>query len=695
MRTFDRKEPSQAAHYAGNAMGSAQRERDRVGPVRANGPDSRAPEDPAIQLRKSTARAATDVASLEQANRSGDAIGALLLRRVVERFVADAPARLAATRNAGELETQVRAVVERGRSAIEHAPKVSPEAMEAAHRGDTAQWNAELAPWLANAGRSVDRVGTAMSPVAKPSGSPLPTGLRGELEPALGASLSHVRIHTDADSASAADALHARAFATGQDIHFGAGQYDPSSPAGRHLIAHEVAHTVQQQGAAPAVQCKPRVSEPGDAAEHQAERFANAFVTGQSTQGLVTAGMQPAATIHRYGRDEHAALSTTCLIDLYDYLHTPEGKKWALDHGYANPEQLIQRIEADPVVKTHKEPLKPGERANHVAKLRGKSTQFSYGELTAMMGDLFGSWNSLYNATEDQRSHLMGEDSTASNEKYTNGNYVRLAANNENHFAVKNQETWLKLHTEAIEVAKQAGRDDKAFNQALFIEAASTHFLTDAFSSGHQFEKLPLLAAVHQDLRRNPLLTENREMQTYVGVIGLQDQWNIPNLIVKAIHDRMNAEGFDVVNGKGMKWRTVGDGNLAKSPETQRIAALAVFESRQQIFEARRAGDTFDSKNSAHVQAFLPNNDTIRRANSQAIGYISEARKQVEQIVYHERKTSKSKLGEVGGYLVEHNIEAIGDPQRERDILQRQDFDRRQGGSGAVPGSWFEWRWGK
>jgi hypothetical protein len=45
----------------------------------------------------------------------------------------------------------------------------------------------------------------------------------------------------------------------------------------------------------------------------------------------------------------------------------------------------------------------------------------------------------------------------------------------------------------------------------------------------------------------------------------------------------MNVEGFLVTNGKGMTWKTLGDGELAKSPETQRIAALAVFESRQQV----------------------------------------------------------------------------------------------------------------
>lgn len=70
------------------------------------------------------------------------------------------------------------------------------------------------------------------------SGAPLPGPLRGELEPALGADLSGVRVHTGAESAAASDALSAKAYAVGQDVHFGAGAYDPSSASGKHLIAH-------------------------------------------------------------------------------------------------------------------------------------------------------------------------------------------------------------------------------------------------------------------------------------------------------------------------------------------------------------------------------------------------------------------------------------------------------------------------
>jgi len=88
------------------------------------------------------------------------------------------------------------------------------------------------------------------------SGSPLPDVLMRKFESSLGADLSGVRIHTGGVSEQAADAVGAKAYTMGNDIHFGAGHFDPSSSSGQHLLAHEVAHTVQQSGAAQRMQFK-------------------------------------------------------------------------------------------------------------------------------------------------------------------------------------------------------------------------------------------------------------------------------------------------------------------------------------------------------------------------------------------------------------------------------------------------------
>ena len=65
------------------------------------------------------------------------------------------------------------------------------------------------------------------------------------MELALGADLSAVRVHLGPVADDAAAELGARAFTIGRDIFFGDGQYDPTSPNGRDLLAHELAHTLQ------------------------------------------------------------------------------------------------------------------------------------------------------------------------------------------------------------------------------------------------------------------------------------------------------------------------------------------------------------------------------------------------------------------------------------------------------------------
>lgn len=77
-------------------------------------------------------------------------------------------------------------------------------------------------------------------------GQALGAELRRFMEPRFGASFDGVRIHTDDTAARLAGQMQARAFAVGQQIFFGAGQFRPESRDGRELIAHELTHTLQQ-----------------------------------------------------------------------------------------------------------------------------------------------------------------------------------------------------------------------------------------------------------------------------------------------------------------------------------------------------------------------------------------------------------------------------------------------------------------
>lgn len=75
------------------------------------------------------------------------------------------------------------------------------------------------------------------------AGSALDAGTQSSMESAFGASFGSVRVHRDSDLAPS---INARAFTAGTDIHFAPGEYTPGSASGQRLLAHELAHVVQQ-----------------------------------------------------------------------------------------------------------------------------------------------------------------------------------------------------------------------------------------------------------------------------------------------------------------------------------------------------------------------------------------------------------------------------------------------------------------
>lgn len=95
-------------------------------------------------------------------------------------------------------------------------------------------------------GAPVSREAASRSNSSRGSGSGLDGQTRSFFEPRFGTSLSDVRIHTGHEAAQLNRQLSAKAFTIGSDIYFGAGEYRPDTKSGKHLIAHEVAHALQQ-----------------------------------------------------------------------------------------------------------------------------------------------------------------------------------------------------------------------------------------------------------------------------------------------------------------------------------------------------------------------------------------------------------------------------------------------------------------
>jgi Domain of unknown function (DUF4157) len=93
-------------------------------------------------------------------------------------------------------------------------------------------------------------IGEERSPVHDVIGSggtPLPADLRADMEGRFGHDFGDVRIHNDGAAHESAKSVNAQAYTVGSNIVFQRDRYDPASDAGRHMIAHELTHVVQQR----------------------------------------------------------------------------------------------------------------------------------------------------------------------------------------------------------------------------------------------------------------------------------------------------------------------------------------------------------------------------------------------------------------------------------------------------------------
>lgn len=99
------------------------------------------------------------------------------------------------------------------------------------------------------AGQSILAPESVMRTLESP-GQPLEPAVRKQMEPRFGYDFSQVRVHLGSQAERSAREVDADAYAVGRDLVFGAGRYAPDTSAGKHLIAHELTHVIQQSGAA-------------------------------------------------------------------------------------------------------------------------------------------------------------------------------------------------------------------------------------------------------------------------------------------------------------------------------------------------------------------------------------------------------------------------------------------------------------
>jgi hypothetical protein len=390
---------------------------------------------------------------------------------------------------------------------------------------------------------------------------------------------------------------------------------------------------------------------------------------GRAGNRAVARLASPRRVLARYESAEHADIGDRHLEELAAFAASAEGAAWAKTYGL-DTTGLAQ------------DELLTGKR-----RIQAGGRRLTAGEVIALGGDFYASPERLAGADpkeleellatieSERKGSLGGSELNARYQAITlkyrsrDDSYLELAKRNEPHFTPGNRREWRRLHEEALRLA----RDPKAFDNALLQDMFGCHFLTDAFAAGHMFDKTELEVAIRSHLQKQPARPTNPELSTYYGLVeakGAMDQ-----LVLKNIHDRLNVEGVDVANAKGMRWRTYGDARLKESRETQRIAALAVFLSRRQVYEARGGA----SPRPEDVLALLPDDASVRQATQRAISYIPAAVADVGGLMYRQRGIAKTELPPILSAIAESNLATIGAPGREKQIFEAQETAKRTG----------------
>ncbi|HYO17836.1 MAG TPA: DUF4157 domain-containing protein [Dermatophilaceae bacterium] len=160
--------------------------------------------------------------------------------------------------------------------------------------------------------RQVGNTGTAAmmeeerSPVhdvVASGGEPLDRGVRADMEATMGQDFSDVRVHRDSAAHESAQAVQAKAYTVGSHVVFQRDAFDPGSDSGRHVLAHELTHVVQQRSGPVEGTSAPggiKVSDPSDRFEQEASQVADAAMA----HGTAPAPSPAASSVQREAAPE-------------------------------------------------------------------------------------------------------------------------------------------------------------------------------------------------------------------------------------------------------------------------------------------------------------------------------------------------------------------------------------------------------
>ena len=131
----------------------------------------------------------------------------------------------------------------------QEAERVADQVLAAPGRGAAGSAPLHIQRYAGHATAETAVAPASVDHVLGSSGRPLEPTLRQDMEQRFAQDFSSVRVHTDATAEQSAHEVNAHAYTVGRNVVFGAGQFAPTTPAGRRLLAHELTHVVQQSEA--------------------------------------------------------------------------------------------------------------------------------------------------------------------------------------------------------------------------------------------------------------------------------------------------------------------------------------------------------------------------------------------------------------------------------------------------------------
>ena len=218
-------------------------------------------------------------------------------------------------------------------------------------------------------------------------GRPLPPAVLARVNAVFGHDFSHVRLHSDAAAAEAAQALNARAFTVAHEIWFNVGQLDPGSPSGEALLLHELTHVLQHDEGRLPTPSGPEstVSQPSDPHEREAESTAQAL----------------APLLHSVEPSPVAELAEQApAVDPGEGLASPslasDGAAWLADKAQGGMEWIIRKFSPQLADLLAKGPVAFIEKAMMPAIDKFLSSLLGGADLSAVLGQLQGSLSGAF-----------------------------------------------------------------------------------------------------------------------------------------------------------------------------------------------------------------------------------------------------------------------------------------------------------